>query len=99
MQNRRNAFLAAMALSALGTATAYAAEESRSGISGDVRAADAAIVRESKVAGAAVKEGAQQVGAAARKMGHQVAGASVRAAHQVKETAKQVGAKTRAALK
>ena len=56
MQNRRNAFLAAMALSALGTATAYAAEESRSGISGDVRAADAAIVRESKVAGAAVKE-------------------------------------------
>jgi hypothetical protein len=98
MQNRRYALLAAGGLGIL-AAVAAPADEPASGISDHVRAADAAIVRESKAVGAAAKEGAHEVGTAAKQVGRRVAAAGVKVAHEVKEAAKDVGAKAKAAVK
>ena len=98
MRIRRYALLGAAGLGILAAAAA-SADDSASGFSDHVRAADAAIVRQSKVVGAAVKEGAHKVGAAAKKVAHQVADTSVKVAHGVRDGAKEAGAKTKAAMR
>jgi hypothetical protein len=87
-----------MGVVAAGGAAARA-DEAAPSTSDRIRAADARVVRQSKVIGAAVKKGARQVGAVAKKMGHEVADASVKGAHEVRDTAKEFGAKTRAAMR
>jgi hypothetical protein len=84
--------------STLSASTRAADEPPETSISAHLKAAGAEVARESKSLGAAIKEDAVKVGAATKKAAHEVADASVKGAHTVARAAKDVAAKTKAAV-
>ncbi len=90
--------IAASAPAAIGYAADDPSASTEAHISESMKAAGTAAKRDANVVVAAVKEDAEKIGVQAKKAAHEVADATKKGAHEIKEVARDIAAKTKAAV-